>query len=458
MLSQPNLCPIQQCFALNNSKRLVLQHKSRTTQMQVSFIKQTLKNNIAIQTILITALFILLDYEYRKFVVVYFANLNFSFDFHPGYMALSILIFTICMLSMHKMRTSPFMNLTSVVVIIFFLIPNLIIFHYMQTNIMIPLSIMFLILLLRVRVNTKKILQHIPVLPEKSIQPILLTLSLLFLIPIFLQFGFNFIKEFSLTDFASHYEIREGVSITINRFTAYGFGQLIKAILPVMLLYGIIRKKHLLVSFSIIATGYIFLVNPHKSFIIALLPIFLFVLYNDYHKKAILFITLFIALIMIFKVISIHISIVPESLLVRRSLFTQAFLTNAYFEFFNGNPQFLAHSVFSPFINYSYHLPPAYLIGDVYFSSPTMSCNTGVIGDGFMNFGYAGVILFCLIVASIFHIIDNLELHPSYYGLTFLIIFQIQNSPLTTTLITHGILLLLLIMVFLLRQPTVYKR
>jgi hypothetical protein len=219
-----------------------------------------------------------------------------------------------------------------------------------------------------------------------------------------------------------------------------------------LLLFGVIYRKFLPATLALAALIYIFLVNPHKTYLIGLLPLFYFAFFKEYEKKGTIFLVLFIGGVIITKFISAHYSIMPESMLVRRSLFTQAFLTNAHFEFFDGNPLMLSHSFLGKWISYPYHLPPPFLIGEYYFSSPVMSCNTGFIGDGYMNFGYWGIGLFMLIAAGVFHIIDCLKLHPSYYGLTFLVIFQMQNSPLFTQFITHGLLMLLLIMVFILRR------
>ena len=422
--------------------------------MLKALIELARRSENIIHVILLTLLYILLDFEYRTFVAPLFFHLNFTYDFFLWRSLLAALLFILAMSSILYMKTTPYLHATSMLFIVFILMPNLILFKYMETNPAIPLIIFAFIILLRIRINLRFLVDRLPVIPRQYSTTILLVTALLFLLPIITQFGFRLHNGIFYSDTSVLYDIRSGVNEQVNLLSAYSFGQLTKAVFPVMLLYGIVMRKFLISILALIGTGYIFMVNPHKTYLIAVLPILFFALFREYPKKITFFLGLFILLIFATMVFSSYGNILPESLAVRRSLFTQAFLTHAYFDFFEGNPMMLSHSFLSGLTNYPYDLSPPFLIGSEYFDSPVMSCNTGFIGDGFMNFGYAGTLVYTLIAASVFHLLNNLRLNPAYYGLTFLIIFQMQNSYLFTLFITHGLLLLLLIMVFVIRNRT----
>ncbi|MFO7723080.1 MAG: hypothetical protein R6V49_07650 [Bacteroidales bacterium] len=421
-------------------------------------LKNLLRKDPVIHVILLVVIYALLDYEYRQFVQPLFSHLNFSYEYQPLNIALSLFLFGMTMTSLILLKPSPYLHLTSVVFVLFIQIPNLILFQYMPVNPGIPFAVTIFILLLRLRFSFQRYACNIPVVPERWIPFLLGGLGILFLIPIAVDFGFQLNMNSPLTDASALYEIRSGANRNISTLTAYSFGQLTKAILPALLLFGMIYRKYLPAILALGAMIYIFLVNPHKTYLVAIIPLFFFLFFRDYARKGTVFLLLFILAVFIAQFISAHYSIMPESMLVRRSLFTQAFLTSAHFDFFHGHPLLLSHSVLGKWITYPYHLPPPFLLGEHYFMSPVMSCNTGFIGDGFMNFGYWGLGLFMLIAAAVFHIIDCFDLHPSYYGLTFLVIFQMQNSPLLTQFITHGLLMLLIIMLFILRRSPKEKK
>jgi len=66
-----------------------------------------------------------------------------------------------------------------------------------------------------------------------------------------------------------------------------------------------------------------------------------------------------------------------------------------YFDFFSNNDfTFLSqHHLFNLFFDYKYPLDPPNLIGKVYYGSPDNNANTGLVGDAYMNFGFAGITL-----------------------------------------------------------------
>lgn len=405
-----------------------------------------------LQILLLILLYLLLDHEYRNFVVPHFSHLNFSYSFSLIRLLGASGVFILALTSLMLFKPSPYMHATSVLLIVLMLIPNLILFQYMHSDPVIPISMLLFIMLLRVKLPEIRSFCRLPAMSQPWPLIILCLLAVVFMLPVVSHFGFRIHLGTDLLNPAAQYEIREGVNREIHALTSYSLGQLTKAILPAMLLAGIVWKKYWLSVTSLLLTVYLFAINPHKTTLFILAPLLFFVLFREHSRKTNLFLGLVLTTVLITMVTTRFYGIMPESLLVRRSFFTQAFLTHAYFDFFRGEPVYFAHSFLSGIFHYGYALDPAHLIGQVYFGSSVMSCNTGFIGDGFMNLGYAGVFIFLMMAAALFHLIDQLKLKPGYFGLTFLILFQMINTSLLTLVLTHGLLMLILLMSFILRD------
>lgn len=153
------------------------------------------------------------------------------------------------------------------------------------------------------------------------------------------------------------------------------------------------------------------------------------------------------------------------SLFTRRTFLLPAKISFYYYDYFTKNDLvYLSHSIFKSFINYPYQMYPAYVIGKTYFpeSAPKIYgyANTGIVGDGYMNFGYIGVFLWAILLATILKFADavteskNIKIVWPILLLTFYI--MVDGAPLTT-LLTHGLILALLLCYFTPKVKNKYK-
>jgi len=414
----------------------------------------------SIHALLVLFLFGLLVARYVHFVVPNYFHLNFVADPDGGRVILAITLLLLTLLSILRQKPSEYMHALSVLLIIMMQLPNLVLYMYMPVNPAVPLSFTLFVLLIRtpIRRGAAEYLARYypPVWTEKTRVSILITALLMLLIPVVIHFGATLPGIVLISDQSVLYDLRHQVRDSIPTHTVYAFGQLSRALLPVMLLFGIVTRRYLLAAIAILATGYLFLLTPHKTLLVGLIPMLFFVLWKNHNRQITWFMLLLIAAILLAAVTSHMDYLLPESLLVRRSLFTQAYITHAYFEFFQGNPLLLSNSFPGLLADYPYETAPPFLMGEHYFDAPLMSCNTGFIGDGFMNFGYPGVVLYIFITTAIFHFIDTLRLPPATFGLSLLMVFALQNTYLSTTLITHGMLMLLILMLLILRKSENY--
>ena len=93
---------------------------------------------------------------------------------------------------------------------------------------------------------------------------------------------------------------------------------------------------------------------------------------------------------------------------------------------------------------------PPFLIGEEYFNNPMISANNGFISQGYMDFGYAGVVGYILLIVLIWWYFNSLDVHPAYSGMFLILFFSFVSSFWTTVLVTHGAFWLILLAYFLL--------
>ena len=141
-----------------------------------------------------------------------------------------------------------------------------------------------------------------------------------------------------------------------------------------------------------------------------------------------------------------------SSLFARRTFLIPAQVSFYYYDFFSQNEIIrLSHSIFKSFIEYPYQLLPPEIIGNIHWPAGASGvhtwANTGIVADGYMNFGFAGIILWSVLLSVLLKIADavtesrNMKITWSILLLTFYI--MVDGAPLTTML-THGLLFAML--------------
>ncbi len=405
-------------------------------------------SNKNIHTIGFILFYAILLYEYFFFVLPFFNDKGFNLDIVLekailGFILLGILTIRIFVIK----QPSGFIYILSVFAGMGLCIPSIIMYQFAGTTVFIPiLSIIFIFFLTSKYLNFPQIKSiNLKFSDQKYL---LFGITLIMIIPFFLTYGFTINKN--VFSFGSAiYEIRANAKLHSNIFTSYFFGQLTKVLLPSLIVYGLLRKNRLLWISGIVLMLYIFMINPHKSVFLSIFVIIAFYFLKDYYSKAGLMISGIIGVLFLtFIFTKTTGNILPESIFVRRMFFLPVYISDNYFTFFNDNHVMLSHSIFSPFFDYPYDLDPALLMGDYIYNKPETSCNTGIIGDGYMNFGIFGSMVFAFIAAIIFRFLDSLHMHHSFFGLTFLYLVLFLNSALFTSLLTHGGLFFMLIGLF----------
>ncbi len=413
-----------------------------------SLMLAKLLSNKHIHLIAFIFFYLFLIYEYIYFVIPYFEDKGFMMVPETEKIIIGVLLFTLLSIKLFLLRQpSHFIYALSLFAAMSFCIPSIIMYQFGGITLLIPIfAIVFIIFLTSRFLNIPSVKSiHIKFKDQKYI---LLILTILLIIPFVVTYGINFNK--SVFSFGKEiYEVRAMAKLHSNIFTSYFFGALTKVLLPSLIIYGLIRKNKLLWISGIILMLYIFMINPHKSVFLSIFVVIAFYFFKDYRAKAGLMVLGIIVLLLATTVFTKFTgNILPESIFVRRMFFLPVYISDHYFSFFHNNQIYLSHSMLNPFMEYPYSLDPAMLMGNHIYNNPLTSCNTGIIGDGYMNFGIIGCFVFPFLTAIILRFLDALNMHHSFFGISFLFLVLFLNSALFTILLTHGGLFYIFIGIF----------
>jgi len=148
-------------------------------------------------------------------------------------------------------------------------------------------------------------------------------------------------------------------------------------------------------------------------------------------------------------------------LAVRRAILVPGQLSAYYFEYFSHSEkfQFSVSRTLGLFNmnNRAYSVDIPALIGYEYFGRKDASSNANIFADAFANFGYFGMILFSTGLAIFLRILNSTsrEIDVSLTSaVCFLQMVNFTNSSLTTILLGHGFIFLL-ILIHLLPQGSI---
>ena len=134
------------------------------------------------------------------------------------------------------------------------------------------------------------------------------------------------------------------------------------------------------------------------------------------------------------------------SLFVRRVRFVPVMLSSYYFDFFTTHqPDFFRQSFLRHF---GFHSP--YSSIDVMIAWEYMervsNANNGLIGDALANLGWAGVVVYPVLLALVFKVLDKCAKNLDARIITIVALYIalcLSNTFLSTILMTHGLLLIM---------------
>lgn len=230
-----------------------------------------------------------------------------------------------------------------------------------------------------------------------------------------------------------------------------------------LLTYAIWKKNKNAVLALLILQIFFFAVSAHKS--VAFFPILVFAIwfyFRNNNSAIALPITFGITILFAYAMYEFYDAQFFASIMIRRIFFVPAATTYDYFEFFVSSPHiYWADSVLSPFIDYNYSLPLSFIIGD-FLLSPEMGANNGFISRGYAHAGLVGVGIYILMLWILLKFIDSITQSgvPLWVGLAVTAIpirTVLLSSDLFTTLVSHGFLWSVVLLLAIRKRPAALK-
>ena len=260
--------------------------------------------------------------------------------------------------------------------------------------------------------------------------------------------GFRF--NFSLSNV---YELRaEAAQHSMSTLLSYLFSWS-RALIPVCLGIFVHKKKPDMVLLCIIAQLLSFGFDGSKTpLFLAILAVIINILprviAEQINKYILIGVSAVVGLSLL--IYLIFGNYIPCGYITRRVLFLPVQLETNYFDYFlDRTPDFFRAS-FLRHLGFQTPYPDLdNIIGAVYYNQPDMNCNSGLLSDAVSNLGYLGIVCMPLVLSFVLVLLDKCSrgLDPRIYLTTSLsIAMTLINTNLFTALLTHGILMLMLLL------------
>lgn len=216
-----------------------------------------------------------------------------------------------------------------------------------------------------------------------------------------------------------------------------------KAINPLLLLYGLTKKRYIYSACIVLMQILSFSINGSKTvFFSTLLSIILFYAYK---KKYLSKIPLLFAGITSASILEtgIYDTIYILGYCIRRVFFLPNQLSWYYFDFFTHHvPDYFRQGFLKWFGVSSPYMDIDHLIGMVYYGHADMGANNGLISDAFTNLGWLGIVIMPLVLTCFLKILNAFSrgIDPRICVISAMTIsFILVSSFFMTSLFTHGI-------------------
>lgn len=396
--------------------------------------------------------YILMELYYYYFVGITYARFRFYLDINPTkYIETKLLFVLVLTGSIFISRKSEFIYSIFIFFALFFFIPGLVTYSF-QDQIQGPLYATLILLATLGLISVNRI--DIPYIRSISLsRGAILGLIILVLIPFIYRFGFHFnLKNILLEDIL---ETRAFYDENSSTLINYLYNWLIKAVIPILMIYFLIKKQHRYALIALIIILYLYLISGNKIvFITLFIMLFFYYVGKDPIEKVRYFLVCLILVLLIIPLVDYYIleSHSLKGTFVMRTLFLPSNLNYLYFDYFKNDPLYFAESnFFKWFITNPLPKPVGFVISETYFGASDMNSNNGIISDGYMNLGFLGVGINILIVSFVFLFFNSTNPDPRYLGIFFVMIFLFLSTPLLSMLITSGLWIIILMALTLMR-------
>ncbi|MCX6291730.1 MAG: O-antigen ligase [Bacteroidetes bacterium] len=417
-------------------------------------MKLIVKKEFLLLKVLVAVIYISLEVYYSFYISKRYDYMGFIPDFNVWkYLVTKLCFLFLLVMSFNMYHQSRFLYSIYMLLIFFFYIPNAVLYSFSNFPPGPFVSNTFFVSFFLITPYIKFTVPDFNI-RERYKEWIVIGLAIVLIIPVVFTFKLNIhMKTLLLNEI---YETREMFSEKLQGILAYLYHFEAKTIIPVALVFFMIRRKYFIMTLLFLILLYLFVISGNKLvYFTSIIVVFFFYIGRNVVAKLNNFFLVVIICFALFPVLDNFLLASPilAGTFVNRFLFIPALTTRFYFDFFSGHPFYFAEShFFMHFVHSPYNMPVGFLITKIYWGAPTAFANNGIVSDGFMNLGYAGVLLFSVIFSLLFSLFNTVKIHIGYYGVFFCCIYIILSTPLLTCLITGGILIFLVLCITILKS------
>lgn len=385
--------------------------------------------------------YVLLNLVYKNHIWPDYAEMGFGYEPNSGRSIVALLIFMLFSIFISRYFHNFLFSFFTIYGLVF-LAPNLVLYHAMQSSIVVILAICLIPIFVFLFSGTLPALKIHPITENQRIKSLWIVIIILF-IPFPLTYGLG--VDLSTLTLENVYIVRESAAATANRFTAYFYSSLSSWLLPMAIIYSLWKKQWKLLLLASAIELYLFLVTGNKITLLILFVLAGFALRRGWYEKALLFqFGLLIAIVSLLAAPDLTITTLVEDLLLRRFAFLPALLNVQYLEYFR-EPLYYSYSFLSGLSEYPFMYPPPQMIGLVYYGSEQGNMTNGVIADAIINLGSTGVVIMPILCGLVITYFEKLKIAPQFFALFFMLIQNFIDSAFFTSILTHGLLLFMIV-------------
>ncbi len=290
--------------------------------------------------------------------------------------------------------------------------------------------------------------QKIKIKPKRRRQiknsfPLLLVLSIVLFIPFVILYHDKInLNNLFLDDI---YETRMSFRGDTNPIIGYITAPLSRVLLPALSIMALKDKKYSYAIICVAMAMFIFLCGALKSILFGIIAALLFYkgTYEQKTKRLIIGLIVAIILGLLLQHIFDNQFIIN---LIRRVFFVPPRLNSAYANYFADNFTYLSHSPLGLGIHQS-DIETSSLsmyFGEKILGASGLNANVGIIIEGFISFGYIGILVFSTLAALIVHFFRYTKIRPLFAGILIVYIYYMNTAFLSTFLLTHGLIFLMI--------------
>lgn len=411
--------------------------------------------------VLYLAYIFLLCYCFDKYLIDAYGYYGFKNEATTMSILIGILLLSMMFVFILKQKTDRYSKLVVYVLILVNFIPSIITYIFMPiSNKYIFLQMAYwLMMILFVNFFNKIYLKTEETTRQKSMIGMYTLVAIEFFIVgivLFRYTGFNL-------NFNNVYDLRNNYfNSSVPLVFAYLFAAF-KVINPLLFIYLFNNKKKVAYIFSALIQLMAFLADGSKSTLFSIVIAYGIVKFLKNKKDIDLFKNSDIKYYILYGLVAVNAlgffefnlfkSANIYNYFIRRLFFVPALLNQYYFDFFTNYPIDLFRQSFMGKIGFSspYENQIQKIISSVYFNTPEMLANNGLFSDAFMNLGTLGIFVMPIIICLLLRWLDYCSegINP-FYLLTIMVnvSYIFISSSFFTVLLTHGFILLCLIMKF----------